>query len=277
MIKNRTQVIRAALVLLALVSVQAAVLAQQEQGPALPFAHGEQLLYQAEFNRSLLRGVDVGELRFSAKLTPARNGTEKAVVTLTGDAVTKGLLIRLAGSKFRLRFESLVEPNHFSVQRTSKLYQDRRGTLTSEALFDHATRKVTWTERKENDGPRVAILDFNEPIQDVLSLIYFVRTQNLKPGQTFEVSMVDAGRVYRCVVNVTERKRLKTVLGRVDALRLEPAIFDGDRAVRSRGMLSVWLTDDHRRIPVKAQVKAPIGTIDIKLKRVTYSEAHVAR
>ena len=54
--------------LLLLVSIQGVAWAQQKQAPELPFARGEQLLYKAEINRGLLRGIDIGELRFTRTL-----------------------------------------------------------------------------------------------------------------------------------------------------------------------------------------------------------------
>jgi hypothetical protein len=78
-------------------------------------------------------------------------------------------------------------------------------------------------------------------------------------------------------VNVVAGKKMSTAVGRVNTVRVEPAIFDDNREVRSRGTLSIWLTDDARHIPVKAQVKAPIGTIDIKLKRIRYGDADIAQ
>src|SRR5438067_1941685 len=92
--------LRAALLSLAIMAAFVSVLGQQRQDIALPFVDGEQLVYTAEFNRALLPGVDVGELRFSAKINPPAEAADKPVVTLVGDAVTKGLLIRLAGSRF---------------------------------------------------------------------------------------------------------------------------------------------------------------------------------
>ena len=47
----------------------------------------------------------------------------------------------------------------------------------------------------------------------------------------------------------------------------------GDTAlVRARGALSIWVTEDDRHLPVRAQLKVDIGTFDIKLKRVSYSD-----
>lgn len=253
--------------------------AQQPQKTDLPFARGEQLLYQAEFNRGLLRGLDVGELRFTAKLNRGTNGVSNdgAVVQLTGDAIAKGFLIKLTGSKYHVRVESMANASPFTVLHTNSLYEDKHTTINSEAVFDHEAGKAVWTENQQNQKPSATTIAFTDPIHDVLTLIYFVRTQNLKPGQSFEVAMVDAGRAYRCVVNVFAGKRMSTAAGRVNTVRVEPAIFDGNREVRPRGTLAIWLTDDSRHLPVKAQVKAQIGTIDIKLKRVSYREADIAQ
>ena len=65
----------AALLSLAIMAAFVSVLGQQRQGIALPFVDGEQLVYTAEFTRALLRGVDVGELRFSAKINPPAAAT----------------------------------------------------------------------------------------------------------------------------------------------------------------------------------------------------------
>src|SRR5574341_2158991 len=52
-------------------------LAQTPQRIDLPFARGEQLLYHAELNRGLLRGFDVGELRFTAQLARPTNSADR--------------------------------------------------------------------------------------------------------------------------------------------------------------------------------------------------------
>src|SRR5258707_702786 len=71
--------------------------AQQPVTASLPFAKGEQLVYQAEFKRALLRGVDVGEFRFSAKPVAAKSKGASDPLQLTADVVSKGFFTRLAG------------------------------------------------------------------------------------------------------------------------------------------------------------------------------------
>jgi hypothetical protein len=273
-LSRQSLALRLILGLLVFVASYGLAAAQEKNSVKLPFAHGEQLLYQAELNRGLLHGFDVGELRFSARPTGDSNG---AVVNLVGDAVSKGLLIRLSGHRFHIHIESRVDAQPFAVLQTKGLYEDKRSTINSEAIFDHVSQKVLWTQTERDKKSDPKTLSFSDPVHDVLTLIYFVRTQTLKPGQSFEVAMVDAGRTYRCVVNIMAGKKMNTAVGRVNTITVEPAIFDGDREVRPRGALTIAMTDDARHLPVRAQVKSNLGTIDIKLKRVSYRETDIAQ
>lgn len=227
-------------------------------------------MYQVEFTRALLRGINVGDLKFSAR--PA--ASDGQLLKLVGDASAKGFLLRLFGSQFHLHVESSLDSESLAAMRTKKVEENGKRVRISEALFDHSTRKVTWTERDPNSSnpPNITTVEFKEPIQDILTVIYYMRTQRLEVGQSFEVPLLDNGHLYRCVIAVVERKKIRSALGRINAVRVEPAIFSGDRVVRSRGTLSIWVSDDSRRIPVKAQVKVPLGTFDIKLKRLKYDE-----
>lgn len=254
---------------------------QQAQHVAIPFTNGEELVYQAEFNKGLLRGIDVAEFRFKAatERVAAKGQLENDPVTLhlVGDVISKGLFPRIAGFRFHEHVESTVDPDQFTVLHTNKLEEQGKRVRASEAVFDHAARKVTWTERDPNQSqPRIKTLDFSEPVQDILTVIYFLRTQKLEVGKSFDVPLSDSGRMLRFSVAVLERKQLNTILGRVSAVRIEPAVFSEEGFAR-RGSLSIWITDDSRRLPVKAQLKVDLGTFDIKLKRLSYHEVKTSR
>src|ERR1043165_6096281 len=207
---SRQGIVRVAVGLLLVMSSYGLSAAQQKTLTALPFARGEQLVYQAELNRGLLRGFDVGEIRFSAGAVTDSNGQ---LLRLVGDAVSKGLLVRLSGNRFHIHIESRAGAQPFAVLQTKGLYEDKRKTINSEAVYDHAAQKVIWTQNEQDKKPDAKTLSVNDPVHDVLTLIYFVRTQMLKPGQSFEVTMVDGGRTYRCVVNVVAGKKINTAVG----------------------------------------------------------------
>lgn len=260
--------------LIVALSVAAIAQAPTPAEKPLPFGRGEQLVYLAEFNRSLLRGINVAEFKFSVEANPEKNVTGDQQIRLSGDVASKGLFLRLVGTQFHQHVDSLVDAKSFTVLQTSQLYEQKDRSRKSEAIFDHQSRKATWTisDLKQPQSPRVSSVEFSEPIQDVLTVIYFVRTLPLEIGKTFDIPLSDAGRVYRFSIAVRERKTIKTVLGRVNAVRVEPSLFGDQGLVRRRGTLSIWITDDARKLPVKAELKVEIGTFDINLQKVSYSQ-----
>jgi Protein of unknown function (DUF3108) len=262
---------QAACVVAVLVCLLALAHAQENRRPPLPFAGGEELIYQAEFTRGLLRGVDVAEFHFKSATEHVARGTDDPVVLrLTGDVLSKGLFPRIAGFKFHQHVESTADIEPLTVLHTDKLEEQGKRSRVLEAVFDHKAHKVTWSERSPN--PQSGAFDFTEPIQDVLTVVYYLRTQNLAVGNSFDVPVTDAGHVYRLTVRVIEEKEIDTILGKVKAVRVEPALFGDTSLVHARGQLSIWLTEDDRHLPVRAQLKIDLGTFDIKLKRVTYPQ-----
>ena len=240
-----------------------------------PFEPVEELFYEAEFNRSLLRGLNVAEFTFRSSQTPTNpieGETKPYTLTFNADVSSKGFFTRLFNLKFRERVESIVEPKTFAVQKTTILDEQGKRVRATETTYDHSKGKMSWTLRDPNNPdsePRNIITDFSGPLQDVLSAIYFIRTQPLQLNKPFEILIGDGGRVYRVPVHVVEKKKMKTVLGKVNALRLEPELFGPDRLIdEEKGEFSLWVTDDVRHIPVSARIKTDYGTFDIKLKRV---------
>jgi len=272
MIRNRLIRFRDSIAaLLVLIASSSFVLAQQPRRTPLPFERGEELVYQAEFSRALLRGVDVAEFRFkSISEHISRGSGDPVVLHLTGDVFSKGLFPKIAGFKFHQHVESVADVEPFTVLHTNKIEEQGKRSRVLEAVFNHDTHKALWTERNPNPGS--ISIDFSDPIQDVLTVIYFLRTQKLNVGDSFDVPVSDAGRIFRLSVKAVERKELNTVLGKVKTIRVEPALFGDTALVRARGALSIWVTEDERRLPVRARLKVDIGTFDIKLKSVNYLE-----
>jgi hypothetical protein len=245
-----------------------------------PFEPAEQLFYEAEFSRSILRKLDVADFKFSAGRAPlggSNNGESNAApytLVFKAEIASKGFFTRLFNLNFRERVESVVEPLSFTVQRTNIHDEQGKRIRTTEATFDRSKGKMLWTQRDPNNPsrePREIITDFSGQLQDVLSAIYFIRTQSLQVGKSFDIFIGDGGRVYKVPVHIMEKKRMKTILGRVDVVRIEPELFGPDRIVdKEKGEFSLWLTDDQRRVPVIAKLKTDYGIFDIKLKKIAY-------
>jgi uncharacterized protein DUF3108 len=236
------------------------------------FELGEELHFEAEFSRALLRNIDVADLKFHATRTSLDGASQPYALTFKADVSSKGFFARLFNLKFRERVESTVEPLTFTIQKTTILDEQGKRVRTTETTFDASKGRMIWTSRDPNNPaaePRHAITEFSGQLQDVLSAIYFIRTQPLEVGKTFEVYIGDGGKVYTIPVKVVEKKRMKTILGRVNVLKVNPELFGPDRLIdKENGEFTIWITDDARHIPVASRVKTDYGTFDIKLKRI---------
>ena len=251
---------------------------------AHPFESGEELLYVAEFSRALLKKLDVAEFRFTARREPATQQIVAAIfkgdtgaapyqLKFTGVVSSKGFFTRLFNLHFKEQIESTVDPASFTVLKTKKVDEQGKRLRTSETIYRDG--KVLWIEKDPNSPsrpPRSAEATFVGQIQDVLSAIYYLRTQRLELGRTFELTVSDSGNVYKVPVRVVEKKRMKTVLGRLEALRVDPNIFGPNGMIDEKGSFSIWLTNDRRHIPVSAKIKTDYGTFDITLRKVTQNE-----
>jgi hypothetical protein len=248
---------------------------------AHPFEPREELIYVGEFSRLLLKKVDVADFRFTVSREPhplSDGGTQTPsnsyALKLIGDISSRGFFSKLFNLHFHERMESMVEPAGFTVRKTNRLDEQGKRRRESETLFDQANGKLVWVERDPNNtaaGIRSVTTTFTGQVYDVLSAIYFLRTLPLDVGKSFAVTVSDSGRLYRVPVKVIEKKRLKTVLGRVEVVRLDPDLHGPDGMIKEQGQLSIWLTSDSRRIPVAARLKTEYGTFDITLRKIVGS------
>jgi hypothetical protein len=253
----------------------------------LPFEPDEQLTYEGEFSKLLLRGINIAEFKFTverakAPAAPARAGapTPPANLIFKGDVLARGWFRKLFGIDFRYNTESVVEPTSFLILSNSTRDEQGKRLRTSEAVFDRTHNLLTWTLRNPNDPqsqPRVVTAPLQNAAHDLISAIYFLRTQPLEPGRKLELVISDSGAVYRIPVKVGARKRMKTVVGRVQAVRVDIEIFGAERLVDRKGEMTLWITDDSQRLPVRARVNTDIGTLDINLKQVSGGNAPASR
>jgi hypothetical protein len=247
------------------------------------------LVYEGEFTRAILRGINIAELRFKAlRPTPSAVTVEgegqdaaPSPLVLTTDVVSKGFFSKLFGVTFKFHAESQVEPNDFYVLRSSKRDEQGKRVRTSETVYDQQTNKVEYTERDPNNAgqaPRVITAVLEGPTQDIVSAVYFLRTLDLTPGQSFVIPISDSGRVYQVPARVVaEKKKMKSIVGKVSVVRIDVDLFGPGRPVEEgKGKMSIWVTDDERRIPIKARLSHDIGQLDITLKSIQRDTPQVA-
>ncbi|MBK6724966.1 MAG: DUF3108 domain-containing protein [Acidobacteria bacterium] len=246
---------------LAVIAVSAIVVSAQLE-PGRAFA-GETITYEGKVSR-LKISVSVAEMTFTATAAP----DSKELIVKT-DAVSKGTLLRLFRYSFVQNYVSTVDLENFRIVTTTKRDVQKERVRESNALFDYSEKSVTWIETDPKDlnrPPRRIASDLPGNAHDMVSAIYALRMQPLVVGKRFDLTVSDSGLVYRLPVVVTRREQQSTELGKVWCFKIEPEVFGRGRLIEQKGKMVLWVTDDTRRLPVKARIDSQYGKIEIKLK-----------
>ena len=240
--------------------------AAQNQVKNDPFAVGEVFKYEAKLSRAIVGGMSIGGADLTFTVAAAPSGRDYLFLS---EVVSKGSLLKLFRYRFAEKIESTVDREKFHVLKTVKRDEQNSRIRDSEANFNYETKQVTYVEINPEDKarvPRRIASAIRENTLDLVSGLYSLRRLPLAVGQTFELSVSDSGLVYRIPVRVAARELEKSVLGRVWCFRLEPEVFGTNRLIEDNGKMSIWITADSRRIPVRAEIYANVGKIEIKLK-----------
>jgi hypothetical protein len=234
----------------------------------VPFRAGEVLVYEAKFNRTLVPPLTIGDLTFSVVESPDGSGNRYLI---RSEAQSRGVA-KLFGKNIVQKLESDIDGEKFRSLRSVKYDEQGERVRNSESVFDYEQGKVTYTETNPNDParrPYQLASSIPEVACDVVVGVYSLRMLPLAVGKTFYVTISDSGLVYEIPVKVTARERQKSILGKVWTYRVEPDVFGDKRPLAGKGKMVIWIMDDARRIPVRSEITASIGRIDVKLKKVT--------
>jgi hypothetical protein len=107
-----------------------------------------------------------------------------------------------------------------------------------------------------------------ECVQDVLSSLYFVRTLNLKIGNSVFIDNHADRKNYPLEMKVLRREEVEVPAGKFNCLVVKP-ILKATGLFKQTGELTVWLTDDQYKIPVLMKSKVAVGSISTELKSYT--------
>jgi hypothetical protein len=230
----------------------------------LPFSEGEVLRYEGKLSK-FIRGLTVADLTFTVKQSDSQ------AIVIDAEAKSKGTLLWLARFSFLQKVSSTINPKEFKALRTVKHDEQKDRVRESEAVFDYDQKMVKYLEtdpKDPNRPPRRIASPLDGSAQDIVSGIFSLRLLPLAVGKTFNVKVSDSGLVFDVPVRVTAREVQKTEIGKLMCYRLEPEVFGPGRLIESKGSMTIWITDDSRRIPVRGVVKSRIGKIDIRIQSI---------
>lgn len=235
-----------------------------------------------------LSGNEIGEKSSLSKENKAFKVGEKLTFTIGYEFIPAGKTIlrveeitTINGKKAyhissRTKSHRLFDP-FFKVRDEIDTYMDsstlrsikfrkklREGRYSYDYSVEFDSDKMQAVSITSKGSRTVDIPDFT---LDILSAMYYMRTLDLEVGKTQTVNVLDNDKLYPLDLKIIRKERVNVRAGMFDCFLVEPMLKSGG-LFKNEGKLSVWVTDDHRKIPVLIKSKAIIGSIVVELERV---------
>lgn len=228
-------------------------------GENFPFHVGEKLIYQIYWGPLV-----VGRASLEVDGIEQIDGHD--CYHIVAQAKTSGLV------NFLYPIENLSE-SWLDVKGlfTRKYRQNRtegKRHRNDETSYDYERKEVIITDFKKKKEKRVRL---DSPVLDVISSLYYVRTQPLKLDAENSLTVNTGDTNYAVRFRPDERKNLWIrPVGDVTALRIEP-----DPTLRvvaaNKGRMWFWVSDDARHFPLIVASNMQIGSAKLVLYKVESS------
>jgi len=167
----------------------------------------------------------------------------------------------------------------YSVQDTVSSFIDVRGIyplrfqkVLNEGSY-HTRLLADYDQQKHLLRTQDTTLSIDPFTQDVLSAFYYVRTQPLAVGKSFELAAVSGKKKYVLQVLCLREETVTVPAGSYPCIVLQPVLKE-DGLFKAKGKLWIWVTEDARHLPVKMQSDIPVGSIKAELVSMDNSISH---
>jgi hypothetical protein len=158
--------------------------------------------------------------------------------------------------KVRDRAQTFLDPESLLPLRFEK--HQREGSYEKDVIirFD---RDGAYAEYENGDE-----ISMSPWAQDELSAFYYLRALPLEVGRDVFIDNHANRKNYPLKVIVHGKETLSVPAGTFDCWVIEPVVREGG-IFEAKGTLTIWLTDDERRMPVKMRTKIVVGSITASL------------
>lgn len=138
----------------------------------------------------------------------------------------------------------------------------REGSFFRDVWVLYDRESGTFVERQTSrDGSfRVRVGTIPAQVQDILSSIYYIRSQDLAEGKEIVID-VNTPDNWPLVIKVMKRETVKTAKKSFSSIKVEPALRREGIFIQKGKRLELWLSDDPSRRPLQMKAEVFFGHI----------------
>lgn len=228
------------------------------------FDSGESLTYKVYYNAGPM-WLSGGEIYFKLQ-QEMLNG--KSVYHGISEAVTYKSFDWFF--KIRDKFETWMDES--SLQSYKFVRDINEGGYTFYRSYDwnRNTNIITsyYQNRKSGKEKTVTLNNADPCGVDMLSSFYWARTidfSKYKAGDKIPVTMAVDDKLYNIYIRYEGKEQYKTKLGTFNTFKVKPLLVEGS-VLGSGESMTIWVTDDQNRIPVRIESSLKVGRITADLK-----------
>jgi len=209
-----------------------------------PFRSGEVLKYNAK-----IRGIPAGTQIIQVNGKELLDGHEVYHVRSSSEVNRFFNLFY----RFNDRSESFIHSKSFHPLRYMRKIRDGGYSGNIAVDFDQVNQVARIVKDRKHTELQVPA-----GIQDELSIIYLLRTKEIEIGRKYEFPALIGTKALKASVAVLRTEELKTVFGTLKTIVVKAIPKD----------ITMWLTNDTARIPVRIEASTKIGKLVFNLQEI---------
>ena len=201
-----------------------------------------------------------------------RAGTSTVRLNRSGDGVRVTATADSAGMpdkffKVHDMFNADVDPRTFCTSKITKHNEEgpRRRDITIVLDYAHAKSKADFKDLKTSETKHTEA-DIPACVTDVMSGFFYIASLPLALGYSETFPVNDNGRMTDAKFEIEGREHIKVSAGEFETLRVKVEPVAG--AMKGKGTLWVWFTDDARHAPVQMKSKLGFATFTFQLQKM---------
>jgi len=182
---------------------------------------------------------------------------------IVGTGKSSGLLS--AFFKVEDYYETYIDKKEVIPYRFIRKINEGGHTKNIMIDFDHEKKEALVEDKKRNTSKKYTT---KEGVQDMMSSFYYLRNNinvsSLREGDEQFVNMFFDNENYLFKLKYLGKEVLKTKVGKIRCLKFRPYV-QADRVFKEEESLTVWVSDDDNRMPVKIKADILVGSIEADL------------
>lgn len=139
-------------------------------------------------------------------------------------------------------------------------------TKNQEGFFNQSRDKIVVKDYKNKNEKTFAVPD---NIQDIISTFYYLRNHptidKLKVGESIAIDMFFDEETTKFKLKFMGREDIKTKFGTIPTMIFRPYVQAG-RVFKEQESLTVWISDDDNKMPVRIKASLAVGSIKADLE-----------